>query len=153
MPTPVLKEKSYATAVAKAERAALGLNKKRFKIFLTDPRGSSITTDSDDGRVYLPIDVDMDGYELTTYILMVSGRSSSGGVTVMARRDRAGTVVDMATTGATIDASEDASSTGTAPTMHSTNKLVASADRVWFKVTAGGTSAEGLTLTAVFTEV
>lgn len=153
MPTPILKENNYSATVAKAERAALGLNTKTFKVLVTDPAGSALVTDSTDGKVYIPIDVNMNGWELTTYILELSTRSTSGSVTVMARRDRAGTVVDMATTGASIDVSEDASSTGVAPTMSGTNKLVATADRIWFKITAAGTGAKGLTITAVFTEV
>lgn len=153
MPTPVLKENAYTAAVAKAERAALGLNTKTFKALVTDPAGAALTTDSNDGKIYIPIDASMNGWELTTYILEISTRSSSGAVTVMARRDRAATVVDMATAAASIDANEDDSSTGTAPTMSASNKLVATGDRVWFKITAAGTAAKGLTVTAVFTEV
>lgn len=121
--------------------------KRVIQIQVTDPSGSAITTG--DGKAYITIPTELNGYNLVDADASVTGVSSSGLPTVQIANVTDG--VDMLSTKITIDANENTSYTAATPPVIDTSKDdVATADILRIDIDVAGTGATGLTVILSF---
>lgn len=126
------------------------LYQKTLTVMVQDP---SLTTPLTTGTsvAMIPIDASLSGKNLIGCSARLIGQSSSGVVSMMLRRNRAGTDANMLSTALSIDASERSSSTAATPAViDATHKDVVTDDFVYLDITAAGTGAYGLSITLTF---
>ena len=103
----------------------------------------SVSLTTGDGKMYLTIPAQLDGFILKTVGAHVYTVSSSGTPTIQIHNYTDG--VDMLSTPITIDANEkDSSTAATAAVIDSDNRTVAEADEIRIDVDVAGTGAKGL---------
>lgn len=131
------------------ELAKANIAKRIIQVQITDPGGSAITTG--DGKGYVLITSELNGFNLIGAIAAVSTNSSSGIPTFQLRRNRSGADVDMLSTKLTIDANEPTSLTAAnALVINASNDDVATGDRIFFDFDVAGTGTKGVNIVMIF---
>lgn len=129
--------------------AGSDFGKRLIGVLVTDPNGSAITTG--DGKAYVRIPPELNGYNLVAVGASVSTVSSSGTPTFQIRRVRSGASADMLSTAITIDANETDSSTAATPAVINTsNDDVQTADQINVDFDVAGTGTKGVFISLSF---
>jgi hypothetical protein len=141
--TTALNTLAARTTDLEAEVDTLQAGVRLVQILVTDPSGAALSTG--DGKAFVVIPSDLNGYVLTSVFAAVSTVSSSGTPTVQLARVRAGTPADMLSTRVTIDANEYTSETAVTPAVINTsNDDVQTSDFIRVDVDVAGTGTKGL---------
>lgn len=135
--------------IDRLERLATGDGNVVYQVLVTDPQGSALTTG--DGKAYVRIDEEINGYNLTDAQGSLYVASSSGVPTIQCRRIRSASSADMLSTKLTIDANEVDSTTAATPRVIDTTKDdVLTADQIAIDIDVAGTNAKGLNVKLTF---
>jgi hypothetical protein len=138
----------YEYTVDKAE--ADGSGYRIAQIQVTDPNGDPLDTlGVGDGKAYLRVNANLNGWLLVGVAAHVSTVSSSGAITVQVHNVT--DAVDMLSTALTIDASEkDSKDAATPAVVDANNDDVATGDELRIDLDGTGTDAKGLIVELVF---
>lgn len=130
-----------ARAVTPDGLAGSNFGKRVIEVLVTDPNGSALTTG--DGKAYITIPSELNGYNMVDADAAVTTASSSGTPTIQIHNVTDSQ--DMLSTSITIDANEKTSYTAaTAPVINTSYDDVATGDILRVDVDTAGTGAKGL---------
>jgi len=111
--------------------------------------GGSVATG--DGKGYVPMPAEVNGFNLIGVVLNLAVVSSSGSPTYQLRRKRGGTDADMLSTKVTCDINELTSATAaTAAVINTSNDDIQTGDYIYFDKDATGTGEKGDAITLRF---
>ena len=106
--------------------------------------GPSDTLTTGDGKIVWAVPSDFNGWVIKGVHGHSPTPSTSGAITLMVRRNRAGTDVDVLSTALTLDQDDDDSKDATtAAVINTSNDDLATGDEIWIDVDGAGTGAKG----------
>jgi hypothetical protein len=111
------------------------------------PFESDTAISTGNGKVAWTVPAALSGKNLTAAIASVHTQGSSGTTTVMVRRRRSGSDVDMLSTGITVSYNEYYASDGS---INTSNDDISTGDQIYVDIDAAATGAEGLSVTLTF---